>query len=65
MPSHPADDEIPDLMIGTTHLRPSIPLAEAGFNDLRCDDDDAVEYEIRQVPRPHWSTAWGLDARIP
>lgn len=67
LPAQIGDDEIPDLMIGTTHLSPTIPLAQAGLDKLEQDDEPEEEYVVQEVrrPQPHWSTAWGLDTRIP
>lgn len=67
---------LPDIMLGTTHLRPTIPLAEAGIKGDESDKDDTeLEYVypvqelalMRTRSQAHWATVWEIDAhgRIP
>jgi hypothetical protein len=58
-------------MLGTTHLQPTIPLAEAGIKGDK-DEDDKPEFEYvineldlrraRTRREMHWATVWGMDA---
>lgn len=71
------EPELPDIMLGTTHLQPTIPLADAGIKgDAESDNDDnELEYvypvhelmRMRTRQQAHWATVWGIDAggRIP
>lgn len=71
-PDPDAEPELPDLMLGTTHLQPSIPLADAGLKgdpDASSDKDVEIEYVypheltlMRTRTHPHWATVWGIDA---
>ncbi|CAK9786159.1 hypothetical protein CC85DRAFT_23665 [Cutaneotrichosporon oleaginosum] len=74
-PPHPleSDEEpsLPDLMLGTTHLQPTIPLAEAGLkSDDESDKRSEFEYVVNELDlmrarnrrELHWATVWGMDA---
>lgn len=77
-PPHPPhrddsdDDEpiLPDIMLGTTHLQPTIPLAEAGIKGDDESDKQEFEYVVNELDlirarsrqrEMHWATVWGLD----
>ncbi|BEI84116.1 hypothetical protein CcaverHIS002_0407200 [Cutaneotrichosporon cavernicola] len=72
-PSPDNDDEpsLPDIMLGTTHLQPTIPLADAGIkDDAESEKGSEFEYVVsandlmraRSRREVHWTTVWGMDA---
>ncbi|GMK57271.1 hypothetical protein CspeluHIS016_0401050 [Cutaneotrichosporon spelunceum] len=70
-PAHEDDDPpLPDIMLGTTHLQPTIPLADAGIKgDGASDKASEFEYVVTanellrtRERNVHWTTVWGMDA---
>lgn len=58
-------------MLGTTHLQPTIPLADAGIKgDRESDENSEFEYVVNELDlirartrrELHWATVWGMDA---